>query len=189
MTTITQLKKQKKNLENGIKLFDKIETTYEKALDKLKKKYSLSSYNYGEDIRYELEENIEEIESEIENPPSNHQDKLVKKGFLKEVYKKAYLRRDRKGPVIVVLQIPAKAKRSQDVDDGFKCRASEAKVLHIESLNGKKLTAKTARSGYDDTFLYTVDQTVKPKYAFDTTGYACASGIHFFMTREQAVQY
>ena len=145
----------------------------------------IEEFNYC----YNLEDVIDTIQDEINNHPSIHKDRKIKKCLLKEVFKKVYVKGAEK---IAVLSIPANAQRNQDEDDDYKCRASEAKVLRIEHLDGKKMVLKkgvVAKSGYDPKFAYKVGTTVRPKEEFDTGSYACASGIHFFMRREDAVNY
>lgn len=96
---------------------------------------------------------------------------------------------DTKG-CIVKLKIPAHALRSSSF--GRKCRASEAIVLAIQDIHGKDLGAGIeAFSCYDGQFKYHVGETVKPHRApFDPDRWReCASGIHFFINRQEAVRY
>ncbi len=87
--------------------------------------------------------------------------------------------------LILKLKIPAKAKRSSATTR--KCRASEAKVIAI--YDGKK-KLKEAISGYDPTFVYKVGETVKPTHPYcEDRWIECTSGIHFFITREEAEQW
>jgi hypothetical protein len=82
--------------------------------------------------------------------------------------------------VIVKLQIPAKAKRSHAF--GRKCRAEYAKVLHIYG-------ATEAVSTYDQTFVYRKGEVVRPDKWDDDWTDECSSGVHFFITREEAEAY
>jgi hypothetical protein len=82
--------------------------------------------------------------------------------------------------VIVKLQIPAKAKRSHAF--GRKCRAEYAKVLHIYG-------ATEAVSTYDQTFVYHKGEIVRPDKWDDDWTNECSSGVHFFITREEAEAY
>jgi len=86
---------------------------------------------------------------------------------------------------IAKLRIPTEAKRSHAF--GRKCRAEYAEVLEI--YRGKRLV-KSATSQYDSSFTYKVGETVRPKSKFseDWTE-ECASGIHFFITREEALDH
>ena len=87
---------------------------------------------------------------------------------------------------IVELEVPARAKRSSATTR--KCRVSEAKVISITSLSGKKHFNK-AHAKYDFKFLYEVGKTVKVK-KFDLDRWnECSTGIHCFITRDEAVNY
>lgn len=89
-------------------------------------------------------------------------------------------------PCIVKLEIPADAKRSSATSS--KCRADKAKVLSIESLDGKAFF-KQAMSRHDNRFVYTVGEVVCAPN-FDMNRYnECAPGIHFFVQRELAEAY
>ena len=90
-------------------------------------------------------------------------------------------------PVIVKLLIPADAQRSNST--GRKCRASKAKVLDIQDKDGNSLKDTIAHSSYDVDFAYKVGETVHVE-DFDTNRWnECAPGIHFFITRIEAVKY
>ena len=91
-----------------------------------------------------------------------------------------------KDGAVVKLLIPNTALRSSA--SGRKCRASEAEVLEIFDANGDPI--EETRSGHDSGFIYRVGETVKPTDEFDTNRWnECASGIHFFITREEAERY
>ena len=88
---------------------------------------------------------------------------------------------------IVVLEIPADAQRSSATT--LKCRCDKAKVLRIENLDGSISEKKSIASNYDEKFIYTVGETVQVE-GFDTDRWnECSRGIHFFLSRELAVQY
>lgn len=91
-------------------------------------------------------------------------------------------------PVIVKLLIPADAQRSNGT--GRKCRASTARVLDLQDKQGNSLPPDTtAYSGYDTDFTYKKGETVHVEN-FDTNRWnECAPGIHFFITRIEAVAY
>ena len=91
-------------------------------------------------------------------------------------------------PVIVKLLIPADAQRSNGT--GRKCRASTARVLDLQDKQGNSLPPDTtAYSGYDIDFTYKKGETVHVEN-FDTNRWnECAPGIHFFITRIEAVAY
>lgn len=90
--------------------------------------------------------------------------------------------------VIIKLQIPEHAKRLSAT--GRKCRCDEAKVLDIQSLDGKSLPEGTiAHSKYDYSFTYEIGKTVKVNDFDDNRWNECSAGIHFFITRQEAVDY
>lgn len=91
-------------------------------------------------------------------------------------------------PVIVKLLIPADAQRSNAT--GRKCRASKARVLDLQDKQGNSLPPDTtAYSGYDTDFTYKKGETIHVE-DFDTNRWKeCAPGIHFFITRIEAVEY
>ena len=88
---------------------------------------------------------------------------------------------------IVELKIPSDALRSSA--SSRKCRCSEAKVISITDIEGNACEVTSIPSGYDGNFIYTVGETVKVDN-FDTNRWnECAPGIHFFITRQEAVDY
>ena len=91
-------------------------------------------------------------------------------------------------PVIVKLLIPSDALRSNAT--GRKCRASKARVLDLQDKQGNSLPSDTtAYSSYDTDFTYKKGETIHVE-DFDTNRWnECAPGIHFFITRIEAVEY
>lgn len=92
-------------------------------------------------------------------------------------------------PCIIKLLVPEDAKRSCGFSS--KCRCDKAKVLDIQSIYGQSFPTDTiAHSYYDHAFTYKVGETVTPRKPFDDDPFnECSSGIHFFMSREEAVNY
>lgn len=92
------------------------------------------------------------------------------------------------GFCVVKLRIPATAARMMLPGSGNrKCRASAAEVLAIESLTGTAYPkGTTALAQHDWNFTYTVGATVKPRRPFAKKQTICASGIHFYMLRNNA---
>lgn len=90
--------------------------------------------------------------------------------------------------VIVKLLIPSDAQRSNAT--GRKCRASTARVLDLQDKQGNSLPSDTtAYSGHDTDFTYKKGETIHVE-DFDTNRWKeCATGIHFFITRIEAVEY
>ena len=88
---------------------------------------------------------------------------------------------------IVKLLVCEDAKRSSATS--LKCRCSKAKVLAIENLDGTISNLKEVTSNYKSDFIYKIGET-KEVVNFDENRWnECSTGIHFFMSREQAKQY
>ena len=90
--------------------------------------------------------------------------------------------------IIVKLLIPADAQRSNTT--GRKCRASKARILDLQDQQGNSLPPDTtAYSSYDPDFTYQKGETIHVE-DFDTNRWnECAPGIHFFITRIEAVEH
>lgn len=78
--------------------------------------------------------------------------------------------------------------RKLDVGDMNKNRASQAKVLLIETVDFVARPER-ARAWKDPSFIYRVGKVVKPRRPFCKEDLECASGIHFYMTREPAIRF
>ena len=90
--------------------------------------------------------------------------------------------------LIVKLEVTETAKRSSAF--GRKCRCSEAKVLDIQNLDGTSADDVTvAYSAHDSNFAYRVGETVRVDNFDEDRKNECAPGIHFFITRQEAVEY
>ena len=88
---------------------------------------------------------------------------------------------------IVMLEICADAKRSSATSR--KCRCSKAKVLSITHLDGSDSGLTEVRSNYSKEFVYRVGEVAEVPDFDDNRWNECAAGIHFFITREEAVKY
>ena len=88
---------------------------------------------------------------------------------------------------IVMLEICADAKRSSATSR--KCRCSKAKVLAITNLDGSESGLSEIESDYDEDFIYCVGETVEVPDFDENRWNECTAGIHFFITREEAVKY
>ena len=89
--------------------------------------------------------------------------------------------------LIVKLEIPADALRCSAT--GRKCRCSKAKVLSITTLDGSESDVIFAQSNHDDNFFYAVGETVEVSNFDPDRWNECSTGIHFFITRQEAVEY
>ena len=88
---------------------------------------------------------------------------------------------------IIKLEICNDARRSSAT--GRKCRCDKAKVLNITKLDGSPTTETEVSSNYDETFIYKVGEIVEePNFCEDRFN-ECAEGIHFFINRQEAVEY
>ena len=95
-------------------------------------------------------------------------------------YKKA-------GDTIIKLEICEDALRSSATSR--KCRCSKAKVISFETLDGKPVDLPEVRSNHDANFVYRVGEMVKVNNFDPDRWNECSAGIHFFITRDEAVKY
>lgn len=92
------------------------------------------------------------------------------------------------GGYVVELLIPADAKRCSATTR--KCRASYAKVLSITTLTGEPVnTDSVANTAYSPNIVYKVGELVYPDEFDDDRWNECSHGIHFFINRQEAVEY
>jgi hypothetical protein len=89
--------------------------------------------------------------------------------------------------LIVKLFIPEDAKRSSGI--GRKCRCDKAVVLEIQNTDGTKADVDIAFSLYNINFVYRVGETVTVDNFCEDRFQECATGIHFFIDRQEAVNY
>ena len=91
------------------------------------------------------------------------------------------------GEVIVKLRIPSEAKRSSATTR--KCRCEFAEVLELQSLDGTPYNDdEVVNDDYVET-IYKVGEIVRPDSWDDDRWNECSHGIHFFITRDEAVRY
>lgn len=89
--------------------------------------------------------------------------------------------------LIVKLEICKDARRSSAT--GRKCRCDKAKVLSITELDGSPTTETEVSSDYDENFIYKVGEIVEEPNFCEDRFEECAKGIHFFINRQEAVEY
>ena len=87
---------------------------------------------------------------------------------------------------IVKLEIPEDARRSSAT--GRKCRCDKARVLLIESID-RSLLFDSAESQFDSAFVYRVGEMVSVFGFCEDRFEECAPGIHFFINRQEAVEW
>ena len=88
---------------------------------------------------------------------------------------------------IVKLQICEEAKRSSATTN--KCRCSKALVLAIENMEGTDSRSQKIESYFDSSFVYRVGEIAEVDYFDENRWNECAPGIHFFVDRQDAVEY
>lgn len=99
-------------------------------------------------------------------------------------WKKAKSSKDK---VIVKLRIPSDAKRSSATTR--KCRCSKAEVIAIYNLDGTEAEETTCHSDHDNSFIYEVGKTVEVTAFSEDRWDECTKGIHFFINRQEAIDY
>ena len=87
---------------------------------------------------------------------------------------------------IIKLLILEDSKRSSATSR--KCRCDKAKVLSIESVDGEEMFTEV-KSDFDSNFIYKVGEIVKVDNFCEDRWKECAAGIHFFITRQEAINY
>ena len=87
---------------------------------------------------------------------------------------------------IVELLITEDSKRSSATTR--KCRCSKAKVLNITNIENTEEYNEVV-SNFDDNFIYKVGEIVEVKDFDDDRWNECSTGIHFFITRDEAAMY
>lgn len=89
---------------------------------------------------------------------------------------------------LIKLLIPADARRVSPYGER-KCRCDKAFVLEIQNVDGTPAEGEAACSRWSPDFYYKVNEWVYPDQFDDDRNYACSHGIHFFMERQEAVNY
>ena len=87
---------------------------------------------------------------------------------------------------IIKLLILEDSKRSSATT--AKCRCDKAKVLEIKEIETSKRVKKVS-SDYDPEFIYEVGRLVSVDDFDDDRWNECSTGIHFFMNKENALNY
>ena len=89
--------------------------------------------------------------------------------------------------VIVKLKVPAEAKRSSATTR--KCRCEFAEVLELQRLDGAPYNDDKVVNDNHVGAIYKVGEIVRPDSWDDNRWNECSHGIHFFITRDEAVRY
>ena len=88
---------------------------------------------------------------------------------------------------IVKLKIPEDAKRSSATTR--KCRCDKAKVLDIINFDTKEHIEQVVNKAYGQETLYKVGEMVYPDKFDDDRWNECSNGIHFFIDKQDAIDY
>jgi len=88
---------------------------------------------------------------------------------------------------LVKLSILEDAKRSSATTR--KCRCDKATVLAIYNYDGTVANETWVNSNYDPYFIYEIGKEVEVKDFCEERWAECAAGIHFFMNRQEAIDY
>ena len=87
---------------------------------------------------------------------------------------------------LVKIQIPEDARRSSATTR--KCRCDKALVLDITSLDGNEHYDEVTNTNYNKT-IYKVGEMVYPDSFDENRWNECSNGIHFFINKEEAINY
>ena len=90
------------------------------------------------------------------------------------------------GKYLVKLQIPEDARRCSATTR--KCRCDKALVLDITSLDGEEHYDEVTNTNYKET-IYKVGEMVYPDSFDENRWNECSHGIHFFVNKEDAINY
>ncbi len=122
---------------------------------------------------------VKSVNSKVK--PENHFGAIIQQVF--KTTKKTIVFKKLKDNLIAELVL-SKGQIFQSENHG-KCRTDRAEVLSITDVDGKKYLE--GHSTHDHTFVYTVGAVVSAPY--DKEVKECSTGIHFFLTREEAERY
>ena len=62
-------------------------------------------------------------------------------------------------------------------------------MLAIEDFDGNSADVSEVASGFDKNFIYRIGEKVEVEHFDEDRKNECAPGIHFFITRQEAVDY
>ena len=88
---------------------------------------------------------------------------------------------------IIKLLVPNEAKRLSAT--GRNCRCDRARVLAIENIDGTPTAITEVKSDYDSNFVYKIGEIVSVNNFCEDRWKECSEGIHFFINRQEAVDY
>jgi hypothetical protein len=96
------------------------------------------------------------------------------------------------GPAIVKLEVPEHAIKHFSIGSNNKIRVSEAMPVAVLDITGSEIRLPwryRITSLFDPTYEYRIGRTAVPKRPFDDSDNTCASGIHGFLSLNEALNY
>ena len=88
---------------------------------------------------------------------------------------------------LVMLEIPEDARRCSCTSQ--KCRCDKAKVLGITNLDTNKSVSEIKNTSYSPAVTYVVGEMVYPDSFDENRWNECSHGIHFFINKQNAIDY
>ena len=91
-----------------------------------------------------------------------------------------------KNNCLAKIEIPAKAKRTCNLINR-KCRASYVKTLDIIDVDGEQI--KEMNGTHDQSLIYKIGRITRPDKYDNSMLNDCTNGIHFFITKQEAINW
>ncbi len=91
------------------------------------------------------------------------------------------------GIYLVQLEIPEDAKRCSATTN--KCRCDKAKVLGIVNIGTEEVVSKVINEAYGHSTKYEIGEMVYPDSFDENRWNECSNGIHFFINKQDAINY
>ena len=88
---------------------------------------------------------------------------------------------------LIMLEIPEDAKRCSCTSQ--KCRCDKAKVLGITNLDTNESVSEIKNTSYFPAVTYVVGEMVYPDSFDENRWNECSHGIHFFINKQNAIDY
>ena len=88
---------------------------------------------------------------------------------------------------LVMLEIPEDARRCSCTSQ--KCRCDKAKVLGITNLDTNEVVSEIKNTSYSPVVTYVVGEMVYPDSFDENRWKECSHGIHFFINKQNAIDY
>ena len=88
---------------------------------------------------------------------------------------------------LIKLEIPEDARRCSATS--LKCRCDKAKVLSVWNMRLEEEVSEVVNHAYDQNTLYKVGEMVYPDSFDEDRWNECSHGIHFFINKQDAINY